>query len=346
VIVNPSLPRGKTVRLQKMQARSSGPFDTHDSGAFEYGQMFRDRLSRETDSMPHGKTVADFEETLTVAVGELTDDDPSRGVGKGPEQRVHDLSLCNPMVACQGMSARRARKRHDPMPCHSFAPTARVARCRQSFAEPGANHGIRSQLTLRAQFAASTLNDREAVVKKHVLAIVLVLVASALTAQEEVTVPWAAPVPEVEEGARLIAIGFWGDVVGIGLIAGAGPAYSLSFGVGQTLFELGLISMLLVGNPVLQRGLHEHHDALDARGYDIPTANMERSDLFSKIALGCGGGAVAVGIGAAIAQSTGLAVGSILLGATGAVCEIINFYKFRVAWADDMKVAAGVAEAN
>ena len=146
----------------------------------------------------------------------------------------------------------------------------------------------------------------------------------------------------MEEGAQLIAIGFWGDVIGIGLMAGSSAAYSISFGAGQTLFELGLVSMLLVGNPCLNKGLSDHHDALVARGFDVSTENMEKSQRFSKIALGCGGGAVALGLGAAVAQSTGLAIGSLVVGAAGAVFEIFNFYMHRPAWSTDMKEAAGL----
>ena len=176
------------------------------------------------------------------------------------------------------------------------------------------------------------------------LVVVLILVAVSALAQEkeEIALPWAAPVPDVEEGAQLIAIGFWGDVVGIGLIAGSSAAYSLSFGAGQTLFELGLTSMLLVGNPCLNRGLTLHHEALVARGFDVSTENMDKSRRFSRIALGCGGGAVALGIAAAIGDSLPLAIGSILVGGAGAVFEIINFYKYRPAWVTDMKVAAGL----
>ncbi len=181
---------------------------------------------------------------------------------------------------------------------------------------------------------------------KLMLAVLVCLIVAWLPAQEEGTFvpPWRAPVPDVEEGARLIAIGFWGDVIGIGLMAGSSAAYSLSFEAGQTLFELGLVSMLLVGNPCLQRGLNDHHDALVARGFDVSTEYRDKSQLFSRIAMGCGGGAVALGIGAAVAQSTGLAIGSIVVGAAGAVFEIINFYKFRPAWSTDMKVAAGLVE--
>jgi hypothetical protein len=183
--------------------------------------------------------------------------------------------------------------------------------------------------------------------RSRILSVVLVcFVAVWLPAQEEETFvpPWRAPVPDVEEGATLIAVGFWGDAIGFGLMAGSSAAYSISFGAGQTLFELGLVSMLLVGNPCLNRGLTDHHDALVARGFDVETANRDKSRLFSKIALGCGGGAVALGIGAAVTDSLGLAITSLVAGATGAVFEIINFYKFRPAWYTDMKVAAGLVE--
>ena len=179
-----------------------------------------------------------------------------------------------------------------------------------------------------------------------ILVALVCFIAAWLPAQEAETIalPWAAPVPDVDDGAQLIAIGFWGDVIGIGLMAGSSAAYSLSFGAGQTLFELGLVSMLLVGNPCLQRGLNDHHDALVARGFDVSTEHRDKSQLFSRIALGCGGGAVALGITSAVVQSTGLAIGSIVVGAAGAVFEIINFYSFRPAWATDMKIAAGLVE--
>ena len=78
--------------------------------------------------------------------------------------------------------------------------------------------------------------------------LVVVVVAAVAPAQEEggFVAPWSPPVPDVEEGAVLIPVGFWADVVGIGLIAGATPAFSLSFGAGMTLFQLGITSLVFV----------------------------------------------------------------------------------------------------
>jgi len=172
-----------------------------------------------------------------------------------------------------------------------------------------------------------------------ILVALVCFIAAWLPAQEAETIalPWAAPVPDVDDGAQLIAIGFWGDVIGIGLMAGSSAAYSLSFGAGQTLFELGLVSMLLVGEP-----LSSARAERPPRRTGCPRGDKSRR--FSRIAMGCGGGAVALGLGAAVAQSTGLAIGSIVVGAAGAVFEIINFYSYRPSWANDMKVAAGLVE--
>jgi hypothetical protein len=194
--------------------------------------------------------------------------------------------------------------------------------------------------------------------KRIVVIVVLLLVAVAIVApaqekgepaappaseSERPAMPWDAPVPFIEEGAQLITIGFWADAVGLGLIAGAGPAYSLDVGVANGLFGLGFVSMLFVANPCLQVGMNRHHEALEAQGYDVSEVNRNKSQLFSRISLGCGAGSLALGIISAITDSFGVAIASNLVGVGGAVFEIINFYVYRRNWGIDMKVAAGLA---
>jgi len=184
-------------------------------------------------------------------------------------------------------------------------------------------------------------------VKKAALVLLVLLVVVGIApAQEEggFVAPWSAPVPDVQEGALLIPIGFWADVVGIGLIAGATPAFSLSFGAGMTLFQLGVSSLVFVGNTCLQIGMTRHHDALIEKGFDVSDENLKKSRLLHYISLGCGGGAVLLGIGAAVTDSTGLAIASIVAGGAGAGVEIFNFYVNRRNWGLDMKEAAGVAQ--
>ena len=102
--------------------------------------------------------------------------------------------------------------------------------------------------------------------KRAVLILVFVLSAVSVSAQSELSLPWDPPVPDIEAGKTLIAVGFWADVIGLGLVAGAGPAYSLDAGVANALFGLGFTSMLFIGNPALQRGLSAHHEALEEQG--------------------------------------------------------------------------------
>lgn len=174
--------------------------------------------------------------------------------------------------------------------------------------------------------------------------LVVVVVAAVAPAQEDggFVAPWSAPVAGVEEGALLIPVGFWADAVGIGLIAGATPAFSLSFGAGMTLFQLGVTSLVFVGNACLQIGMTRHHEALIERGFDVTDEYLRKSRLLHYISLGCGGGAVLLGIGAAATDSLGLAIASIVSGAAGAGVEIFNFYGHRRNWGLDMKEAAGV----
>jgi hypothetical protein len=169
-----------------------------------------------------------------------------------------------------------------------------------------------------------------------------VLIGAPIAAQDAGPLPWEPIVPGVEAGARGIAIGFWADVVGLGLIAGAGPAYSLGFDVGNGFFGLGLSSMLFVGAPVLQRGMDQHHEALLAMGYDVSEENRARSRRFTRISVGCGIASFTLGMTAIATDTFAPAIVSLLVGATGAGFEIWNFYGHRQAWAAHMREAAGV----
>lgn len=180
---------------------------------------------------------------------------------------------------------------------------------------------------------------------KHLVVIVLVaVVVAALPAQDatEFVPPWEPPVPGVDAGATLIATGFWADAIGLGLIAGAAPAYSLGFGVGNGFFGTGLSAMLFVGNPCLQIGLQQHHDALVAEGFDVSTENRDKAHRFYRVSLGCGVASLALGIVATGADSAAPALVSLLIGSVGAGFEIYNFYVHRLNWANDMKAAAGI----
>ena len=64
------------------------------------------------------------------------------------------------------------------------------------------------------------------------------------------------------------------------------------------------------------------------------------------IALGCGAGSLGLGVVSLMTDSLGFAIASNVVGVTGAVFEIINFYIFRRNWATDMKEAVGLATPN
>jgi len=176
------------------------------------------------------------------------------------------------------------------------------------------------------------------------LAMILILVAAVLGAQESgrSAMPWDPPVPGFDAGSTLIAVGFWADAVGIGLIAGSSAAYSISFDAGNALFGIGLTSMLFVGNPCLQIGMNQLHAQIVSQGFDVPTENRDKSRLFSRIALGCGIGSFTLGMVAIGVESVAPAIVSLLVGTTGAVFEIWNFYVHRQNWEADMRTAAGV----
>lgn len=179
---------------------------------------------------------------------------------------------------------------------------------------------------------------------RGLLVVILLAVAIGVPAQEETfAAPWAAPVPDVRDGAMLIGIGFWADAIGLGLVAGSSAAFGISAGAGATLFELGVISMLLVGNPTLQLGLQAHHDALAERGIAVSDEYQIKSRRFGVVSLACAGGSILLSIGALAADSWELGIAALLVGTTGVVFEIFNFYGHRLNWANDMRQAAGIA---
>ncbi len=180
--------------------------------------------------------------------------------------------------------------------------------------------------------------------KRRVLTVLMiVLFAGALFGQSGTfEPPWGPPVPGVEEGTKLFAVGFWADAVGIGFVTGASAAFGISFGAGVTFYNIGVTSLVLVGNPCLQVGLQQHHDALVAQGIPVPTANRDKARTLGQVTLGVGVASVGVGLAAAVADSTALAITSIVAGGVGAVMEIVNFYVFRRNWVADMKEAAGL----
>jgi hypothetical protein len=176
--------------------------------------------------------------------------------------------------------------------------------------------------------------------RKNVLVLAIVLVAAAgLSAQ---SMPWDPPVPDVEEGKTLIAVGFWADVIGLGLIAGGSAAYSLDVGVANGLIGAGLTSLLFVGNPCLHIGLTRHHEAAVERGFTIDVVNKNKSRTLHLVALGCGGGSLVLGIAGAVTSTFGLVIASNIVGIAGAVVEVVNFYIFRRNWGLDLRAAAGI----
>ena len=181
---------------------------------------------------------------------------------------------------------------------------------------------------------------------KRTTAFVVLFLACAISVSAEGdagrTMPWSAPIPDIEEGSTLITVGFWADVIGIGLITGGGAAYSISSGVANTLIGLGLTSMLFVGNPCLQIGLSKHHAAAEERGFVVSGVNRDKSRTLHYIALGCGGGSLLLGIASIATGSLGLAIASNVVGFGGAVVEIVNFYIFRRNWGLELKAAAGI----
>jgi len=157
--------------------------------------------------------------------------------------------------------------------------------------------------------------------------------------------PWDAPIPDVPEGAGLITVGFWADVIGYGLIvAGGMTSGSIDFEIGVAMFNFGSLS-LTIGNICLQQGLTTHQKGAIAKGYTIiETKNAKIAGTLSFWALLAQGGGVGAGIAAAILESTELAITSFVLGAAGAVVEIINFYIYRKAWGEDLKKAVKTAD--
>jgi len=176
------------------------------------------------------------------------------------------------------------------------------------------------------------------------LILTVVVVVAPMSAQESqaFVAPWGPPVPGVEAGKSLIAVGFFAEVIGFGLIAGASAGYSVSYDFGSALMGLGTVSMVLIGHPLFQLGLGQHHDDLVEQGYLVPDEHRLKSRRLGLIALGCEGGAVVTSILALATDSLALGITSFVLGGSGMVIETINLFGNKRNWIGDMKHSAGL----
>jgi hypothetical protein len=66
--------------------------------------VLRDRLPRGRDLVPHDQPIADLEERLAIAVGQLVEDLASRGIGQGFEHIAHIPMIGKQLLAYQPRS--------------------------------------------------------------------------------------------------------------------------------------------------------------------------------------------------------------------------------------------------
>ena len=81
-----------------------------------------------------------------------------------------------------------------------------------------------------------------------VLVVALLVSIASLSAQSGSTrsMPWSPPVPDVPEGRGLIAVGFWGDVIGIGLVAAFVIGAALGIALGSSPFVRTLLQDVML----------------------------------------------------------------------------------------------------
>jgi hypothetical protein len=75
-------------------------FDPDQTGTLEHVEMLGDRLPRRVDPVLHQQATTELEQRLTVAVGQLIEDGPPRGIGKGLEN-VQMRIIGKSSLACQ-----------------------------------------------------------------------------------------------------------------------------------------------------------------------------------------------------------------------------------------------------
>ncbi len=63
--------------------------------------MLRDGLSSSAQPVVHGEPLADLEERLLGALGQLVDDHASSRIGQRPEDVAHPFKICKHLLACQ-----------------------------------------------------------------------------------------------------------------------------------------------------------------------------------------------------------------------------------------------------
>lgn len=63
--------------------------------------MLGDRLPRRCDAVPHRQTAAQLEQALSVALGQLIEDEPPRRVGEGLVDVSHRASIGKYLLAYQ-----------------------------------------------------------------------------------------------------------------------------------------------------------------------------------------------------------------------------------------------------
>ena len=56
--------------------------------------MLRDRLPRGRNLVPHDQAIADLEERLAIAIGQLVEDLASGGISQGFEYIAHVVMIC------------------------------------------------------------------------------------------------------------------------------------------------------------------------------------------------------------------------------------------------------------
>ena len=76
-------------------------FDPDEAGGLQHVEVLGDRLTRRVDPVLHQQATAELEKRLTVAFGQLIEDGPPGGIGKGLEY-VQAMMIGKSSLACQG----------------------------------------------------------------------------------------------------------------------------------------------------------------------------------------------------------------------------------------------------
>jgi hypothetical protein len=75
-------------------------FDPNQTGGLEHLEVLGDRLARRVDPVLHQQATTELEQRLTVAFGQLIEDGPPGGIGKGLEY-VQVAMIGKSSLACQ-----------------------------------------------------------------------------------------------------------------------------------------------------------------------------------------------------------------------------------------------------